>query len=35
MVNGSVRHVCSPVVPVEIASSVCLPCLCMKYLENE
>jgi len=34
MVIGSVRDVCSTVVVMEIASSVCLPCLCMKYLEN-
>ena len=34
MVIGSVRRVCSSVVPMEIASAVCLPCLCMKYLEK-
>lgn len=35
MVIGSVRHVCSPVAPMEIASSVCLPCLCMNILKTE
>jgi hypothetical protein len=35
MVIGSVRHVCSPVVPMEIASSVCLSAMFMhEYLEN-